>query len=168
MSSVFDSLMHDLGLLYRDLDSKPAEHVHEDSARMTELGQLETGIMHCDSMNACRCFMVEFFGREAVEIKEPDDSRALTEGEVNHINDLIGRSGGALVTEVRKLVTEQNCKISKIGGGTVGWVLGVQCSPGEAWLLCQRGRERFIKALQNGLIDIRISPWMISPYYQGE
>jgi hypothetical protein len=167
VSSVFDNLMHDLGLLQREMMEKSVD-LQRDSAQFTELQHLETGIMNTDPLNACRCFMVEFLGRDAVTLKASDADQVLTDGDVDHLHDLVNCGGGSLVAEVRKLLTEQKHIILEIGGGNVGWLLGVHCSPGEAWLLVHRGRERFTKALKSGLLDIRLNPWSVTPYYQGE
>lgn len=166
--SVFDSLMADLSLLHRDFQTRPSASMEEDSARHTELECLNTGIMNTDPLNACRCFMVEFVGTGAVELPVADVNRVLVGAEVDHLQSMIDRGGGALAAEVRKFLAENKATISEVGGGVTGWLLGVHCSPGEAWLLVRGGRDRFAKALRSGILDIRISPWSIKPYYQGE
>ena len=168
MSSVFDNLMADLALWHRDFQTRPSADMAEDSARHTELEGLNTGIMNTDPLNACRCFMVDFLGTGQVDLTMENVDKVLVGAEVDHLHAMIDHGGGALAAEVRKFLAEEKHSISEVGGGVVGWHLGVHCSPGEAWLLVHRGRQRFHKALLNGLLDIRLNPWSITAYYQGE
>jgi hypothetical protein len=168
MSSVFNDLMADLVLWHMEFNARPSANLEEDSARHTQLESLNTGIMNTDPLNACRCFMVDFLGTGAVVVPDGSIGEVLVEAEVDNLQAMIDRGGGALAAEVRKFLSEEKHSISDIGGGVIGWHLGVHCSPGEAWLLMHRGRQRFAKALRNGLLDIRLNPWSIKPYYNGE
>jgi hypothetical protein len=88
--------------------------------------------------------------------------------DADDLNGMLDRVGGSLACEVRKFLAEENKNNAESGGGVIGWHIGVHCSPGEAWLLANKGLDRFLKAVQGGLLNIRINPWSIEPYYQGE
>jgi len=156
MSSVFDNLMADLQLLKRDIQQQSVD-LSQDLAKHTDMHNLAVGIMNTDPMNACRCFMVDFIGRGGGEVSLRD---------VENISGMLDRVGGSLAVEVRKFLTEEKHTVVESGGGDRGWHIGVHCTPGEAWLLANRAVDRFTKAAQSHLLDIRISPWSIEPYYQ--
>ena len=158
MSSVFDNLMADLQILKREMQEQSVD-LSQDLVKHTEMHNLAVGIMNTDPLNACKCFMVDFVGSEGGSV-------TLSDG--YDVAGMIDRVGGSLSVEVRKFLAEEKLIISESGGGEAGWHFGVHCSPGEAWLLANRGVDRFMKAIQSGLLNIRINPWSIEPHYQGE
>lgn len=159
MSSVFDNLMSDLLLMEREFLASPSTSLEQDSARHAEFSNIQTGIMNTDPMNACRCFIVFFIGKDGGDVTLED---------TNDLQGMMSRVGGALKTEVDKFLAELGVAPTEQGGGAMGWHVGVHCSPGEAWIMAVSANTRFAKAVKHGLLDIHVRPWSIKPYYQGE
>lgn len=155
--STFEDLMKRLDRLFINSQLDISNGLSSDMSDRVETETLSCGIMNTDEMNACRCFIVEFVGKDAGGVNLDD---------FKNMDNMVDRVGGSLASEVRKFLSEEKANVTEQGGGVFGWHLGALCTPGQAWLLMSRGRVRFEKALQSGLLNLRMFPWSVSPNYR--
>lgn len=126
-----------------------------DPSLTTELEEVSLAITAFPAVfSECRCFMLDVIGQ------------AESNGRIAPANDLrdrIQEVGGPLASAVLEFLLATRIPLPDCGYGEEEWHIGAYCTASEAWALNRRLCNRFKKALNGGLLMLRLRPWAITP-----